>query len=235
MSLYNQQKIIIRLCMESDLRQMFFTSTSVSDKLLFKSDLDMDKLDKNGILHQSEAIYLLLLNDIKTNLSRLDMKSDDFDSYYLKYINIFPYRLENKFDDYNRFLGFLLYSIPQNSKNEGVINNIRFEYSVFASTLKRERLFEFINLDFSKKGLYMVNPTLVLLKVISKGRSKFIAFYYADSETDISIVEINNNLYKFLDKSKKIMKSDFIINELKLNNKDYFKQIVDSGLLNLIG
>jgi hypothetical protein len=242
MALKNQQDTIIRLCTEKDLL-FLFSNIRQFRKMLAKSTGEplFVELDLKGVTYQADAIKILLLNDLKANLTETFSNQKlvaDIEKFYFEYTAIFPTRHKNKFEEYVRFLGFLLYKITGTAKYADLGEWIKTDYAAFCATLKRERLLKELPLLKEQKNntkRYIINPTLVSERFLAKnGKSIYKVFFYELDGFEISIAEINKKLHVFIENNRYISFNETeLIAALKLGAKyrDQRDIMVESGLL----
>ena len=230
---------MIRLCLEKDTLS-FFKDLKFFREILISNigEGTFGNLDIRGVTYQAKAIDTLLLNDLKTNLiETFSLKNFDGDlaKYYADYRFAFPYRLKNKFEEYTRFLGFLLYKVPGEDKNLELTQLIRTDYSVFLCTLKRERLLKelvYLKNIKRKESLFYINPTAVadiFTKFTKSGKKKvYRVFFYGLNDSQISISDIDAKLYKFIENHKTALILESVMRDnLKIDaNKDLKNELV---------
>lgn len=246
MSLKTQQKLMIRLCLEKELR-FLFSQLQTFRKLLSDSTEEpfFNTINLSSISYQADAIDVLLFNDLKANLvesfSYRDIKP--IKEWYDEYRFSFPYRLTSKFQEYVRFLGFLLYGLADREMYFDLQQLIKADYSVALCSLKRERLIDEVDLLGKNNGKhaeeYVVNPTAISTRFTKSTKKEgrktiYKVFFYKGNEPEISIAEINHKLHIFIKQNRTHrIAAPEARKRLNLHGtRDFSKEsVVESGLL----
>lgn len=207
MSLREQQELIIKLHLEKKFRKRFLESQTFRDQYYRYynfTDSDRDviaKLDFARLRYQSDLIRDLLFRDYQTNIPHVFAYHSTMKQEYYRYADSYPYRLVNKFEEYIRFLNFVLANIQENSSSTldskwiVVQDVIRHSLGLLHSSKKREEsIFVFNDSLFFDSGapkeMIICNPSLCVQNISTSIGVLLDSF---DNETQILESDYSNN------------------------------------------
>ena len=183
-------------------------------------------------------MHVLLFNDVRDNLSEIFSTLKEFPEYFNEYRECFPYRLEDKFQEYIRLLGFLM---TKNIINDEVLNLIKIRYSIMLSTLKFNRLKSILVESYNEStetNRAILNPTIIFLQLLQTDKNSQICkiFLFCKNDIDISIIDLDEGIFNFLKKFERIIIN---IDEAKLGLKSYetildIEDLISAGIFILI-
>jgi hypothetical protein len=200
------------------------------------SSVNFQEENFGGIEHQAKSMHILLSNDIRDNLTEIVNLLTDFSELFQEYREFFPYRLEDKFEEYIRFLGFLL---SKDSLVSEVYANVKIRYYIMLSSLKYNRLKPVLDKLFQpepKDPKYVIlNPTVSFLEIGHLDKINKI-FFFTPNDIDISMVDLNVGLYKYLKEiSGKKINIEEITNYLIYNDfKVTLEDLRNAGVVNFL-